>query len=80
MILLVIYRTNIQSRALVDVFMDKRIPFVVKDSIVTIYDHWASQDILAYLRLCLDPKFNKDFVRIINKPFRYISKEKVLTQ
>ena len=32
----VIYRTNIQSRALVDVFMDKRIPFVVKDSKVTI--------------------------------------------
>ena len=32
----VIYRTNIQSRALVDVFMDRRIPFVIKDSIVTI--------------------------------------------
>ena len=41
----VIYRTNIQSRALVDVFMDMRIPFVIKDSIVTIYDHWAARDI-----------------------------------
>ena len=30
--------------------MDMRIPFVVKDSIVTIYDHWAAQDILAYLK------------------------------
>ena len=27
----VIYRTNIQSRALVDVFMDMRIPFVIRD-------------------------------------------------
>ncbi len=73
----VIYRTNIQSRALVDVFMDMRIPFIVKDSIITIYDHWASQDILAYLRIGVNPDSNKDWVRIINKPFRYISKEHV---
>ncbi len=73
----VIYRTNIQSRALVDIFMDMRIPFVVKDSVITIYDHWASQDILAYLRIALNAKSNKDWVRIINKPFRYISKDNV---
>ncbi|WP_343101661.1 ATP-dependent helicase [Romboutsia sp. MSSM.1001216sp_RTP31141st1_G3_RTP31141_220114] len=73
----VIYRTNIQSRALVDVFMDMRIPFIVKDSIITIYDHWAAQDILAYLRIGVNPDSNKDWVRIINKPFRYISKEHV---
>lgn len=73
----VIYRTNIQSRALVDVFMDMRIPFVVKDAIVTIYDHWASQDILAYLRIGLNPNSNKDWVRIINKPFRYISRDSI---
>ena len=42
----VIYRTNIQSRALVDVFMDMRIPFVIRDSVVTIYDHWAAKDII----------------------------------
>jgi len=71
----VIYRTNIQSRALVDVFMDMRIPFVVKDSIITIYDHWAAQDILSYLRLGLNPNSNKDWIRIINKPFRYISRD-----
>ena len=71
----VIYRTNIQSRALVDVFMDMRSPFVVKDSIVTIYDHWAAQDILAYLRIGVNPNSNKDWIRIINKPFRYISKD-----
>lgn len=71
----VIYRTNIQSRALVDVFMDMRIPFVVKDSIVTIYDHWAAQDILSYLKIGVNPNSNKDWIRIINKPFRYISKD-----
>ena len=73
----VIYRTNLQSRALVDVFMDMRIPFVIRDSVVTIYDHWAAKDILSYLKLVIDPDSNEDWIRIINKPFRYISRESI---
>ena len=73
----VIYRTNLQSRALVDVFMDMRIPFVIRDSVVTIYDHWAAKDILSYLKLSIDPDSNEDWIRIINKPFRYISRESI---
>lgn len=71
----VIYRTNIQSRALVDVFMDMRIPFTIKDSIVTIYDHWAARDILSYLKIAVKKHTNEDWIRIINKPFRYISRD-----
>ncbi|MGM9531143.1 3'-5' exonuclease, partial [Intestinibacter sp.] len=73
----VIYRTNLQSRALVDVFMDMRIPFVIRDSVVTIYDHWAAKDILSYLKLVIDPDSNEYWIRIINKPFRYISRESI---
>ena len=73
----IIYRTNIQSRALVDVFMDMRIPFVVKDTVATIYDHWASKDIISYLKIAINPNSNKDWIRIINKPFRYISKDSI---
>lgn len=73
----VIYRTNLQSRALVDVFMDMRIPFVIRDSVVTIYDHWVAKDILSYLRIVLNPDSNEDWIRIINKPFRYISRESI---
>ena len=70
-----IYRTNIQSRALVDVFMDMRIPFTIKDSIVTIYDHWVARDILSYLKIAVRQHANEDWIRIINKPFRYISRD-----
>ena len=73
----VIYRTNIQSRALVDVFMDMRIPFTIKDSIVTIYDHWAAKDILSYLKISVRQNSNEDWIRIINKPFRYISRDNI---
>lgn len=70
----VIYRTNIQSRALVDAFMNMRIPFIVKDAAVTIYNHWAVSDIMAYLRLSLNPDIPADWERIINRPLRYIPK------
>ena len=73
----VIYRTNIQSRALVDVFMDMRIPFTIKDSIVTIYDHWAAKDILSYLKISVRKNTNEDWIRIINKPFRYVSRDNI---
>ena len=70
----IIYRTNIQSRAFIDAFMNLRIPFTVKDAVVTIYNHWAVNDIMAYLRLSLDPDRANDWERIINRPLRYIPK------
>lgn len=75
----VIYRTNRQARAFVDAFMDLRIPFVLKDSPKSIYDHWVSLDIISYLRLATRIGQNNDWLRIINKPFRYISKSAVKT-
>ncbi len=70
----VIYRTNIQSRALVDAFMDLNIPFHVRDESPSIYDHWVAKDILAYFRLALDGTNKASFERIINKPKRYLNK------
>ena len=71
----VIYRTNRQARAFVDAFMDKRIPFILKDAPKTIYDHWVSLDIIAYLRIAMEIGSGGDWARVINKPFRYISKK-----
>lgn len=73
----VIYRTNIQSRALIDVFMDMNIPFIVRDSVITIYDHWIAKDIISYLKISIDMNLKEEFSRVINRPFRYISKENI---
>ncbi|SHH25210.1 ATP-dependent helicase [Tepidibacter thalassicus] len=73
----VIYRTNIQSRALIDVFMDMNIPFMIRDTVVSIYDHWVVKDIISYLKVSIDNTLKEEFFRIINKPFRYISKESI---
>lgn len=73
----VIYRTNRQARAFVDVFMDKRIPFVIKDNPKSLYDHWVCVDLISYLKIAVGIGNNDDWARIINRPFRYVSKENV---
>jgi DNA helicase-2/ATP-dependent DNA helicase PcrA len=72
----VIYRVNIQARAFADAFLQANIAYRVRDEAPVIYEHWVAQDIFAYLRLSVNrpPGFNPDELRIINKPFRYISK------
>ncbi|MDR1914902.1 MAG: ATP-dependent helicase [Clostridiales bacterium] len=69
----VVYRTNIQSRAIVDAFLNSHIPYKIKDEIPSIYEHWIAKDIYSYLRLTYDRKIDDYYLRIINKPSRYIS-------
>ncbi|MZQ75400.1 MAG: UvrD-helicase domain-containing protein [Peptoclostridium sp.] len=73
----VIYRTNTQSRALVDVFMDYNIPFSIADRVVSVYDHWAARDVISYLKIACGVGKIEDYARIVNRPFRYISREAV---
>lgn len=73
----IIYRNNIQSRAFVDILIDRRINFSVKDIPVTIYDHWACRDLISYFKIGIEKSRNEDWVRIINKPFRYISRDSI---
>lgn len=70
----IIFRNNLQSRAIVSALMDRNIPFVLKDITSSIYDHYVAKDILSYLKLSIDRKENNLLLRIFNKPNRYISK------
>ena len=70
----IIYRTNMQARAIVDALMDYNIAYQFKDKIFNIYEHWIVKDIKAYLTLAINKKENDSFLRIINKPKRYFSK------
>ena len=68
----VVYRTNMQAIPLIDVFMDMRIPFQIRDEAPGIYEHWITGDICAYFRLAHNRADNEAFERIANKPKRYI--------
>lgn len=70
----VIFRTNIQARAVVDALMDMNIPFYLQDHIPSLYDHWIAKDMIAYFNLAQNTQDDSAILRIINKPKRYISK------
>lgn len=70
----ILYRTNMESRSITDVFFKRSIPFRLLDKGYNFFQHFVCRDILDYMYLSLDTRNRKAFLRIINKPFRYISK------
>ncbi|MGM9973847.1 MAG: ATP-dependent helicase [Clostridiaceae bacterium] len=74
----VLFRTNQEARAIIDSFIRNKIPFVLLDKEYNFFDHFICKDIIAYLKLSIDSRDRDSFIRIINKPFRYISKTALL--
>lgn len=70
----VLFRTNLESRGIIDAFLKKDIPFKLLDKQYDFFEHFICKDILAYLKLSIDTTDKESFMRIINKPFRYIGK------
>ena len=70
----VLYRTNMQSRSIIDGFIRNKIPFKLLDGEYNFYEHFICKDLAAYLNLSIDPTDKESFFRVINKPFRYVSK------
>ncbi|MGH4139829.1 ATP-dependent helicase [Clostridium sp.] len=70
----ILYRTNVECRSIIDIFIKKRIPFKLLDREYDFFQHFICKDIIAYLKLSIDSSDKFSFLRIINKPFRYISK------
>ncbi len=71
--LVILYRTNAQSRAIEDELRKNNIPYKIVGG-VKFYDRKEIKDILSYLRLIVNPKDNLSFERIINFPARGIGK------
>jgi DNA helicase II / ATP-dependent DNA helicase PcrA len=71
----VLFRTNIQPRALVEKMMEYNIPFHMRDRIPNLYEHWIAQDIIAYIKLAAGERERRHFLQIANRPNRYMSRE-----
>lgn len=71
----ILYRTNLQPRLMTEMLMQYNIPFVMKDNIPNLYDHWIARDIKSYLRLSTGMAKRGDLLRICNRPNRYIKRE-----
>ncbi len=67
----ILYRTNAQSRAIEDALRKKDIPYRIYGGL-SFYQRKEIKDVLAYLRLIVNPKDEESLVRIINYPARGI--------
>ena len=70
----VMYRTNAQSRAMEQAFVNAAVPYVLVGG-VGFYKRREVKDLLAYLRLIHNPDDRVSFERIINVPARGIGKK-----
>jgi DNA helicase-2/ATP-dependent DNA helicase PcrA len=72
----VLYRTNAQSRAFEEVFLRRGIPYQLVGGL-RFYDRREVKDVLAYLRLCVNPRDAVSFARVVNTPRRKIGDRSV---
>lgn len=73
----VIYRTNVESRSISDELIRRKVPFRFLDKEYNFFEHFICQDIISYFKLSINPHDFNSFKRVINKPFRYISKQNI---
>lgn len=71
----VLYRTNTIPRVLVEKLMEYNVPFKMKDALPNIYEHFIAKNILAYINIAMGSRERADFLQIINRPKRYISRQ-----
>lgn len=76
----VLYRTNSGPRTLMEALMVDNIPFRTRDRVPNLYDHWISQNIIAYIRMAMGDMSRSGFLRIMNRPKRYISRASLMSE
>lgn len=72
----VLYRTNFQSRAIEEAFLNFDVPYQLLGT--KFFERKEVKDVLSYLRLALNPGSNADLARVVNEPARGIGKVTLL--
>lgn len=71
----ILYRTNPVILPMVRFLIQYNIPFTLRDGIPNIFEHWVAKDFFAYMDVALGSRKRSDFLRIMNKPKRYIGRD-----
>lgn len=75
----VLYRTNVDARAMSELMTEYQIPFVMKEHLNNIYEHFIALDMISYFRLSQGEYDRKYFLQIANRPNRYLTRESMKT-
>ena len=74
-----LYRTNAGPRVMAEQLIRINMPFSMDEVMPNIYEHWIAGDILTYMLMAQGSRSRGDFLRIINRPKRYIARQ-ILTE
>jgi len=72
----IIYRTNAQTRALEEALVRAKVPYRIFGGL-KFFDRKEIKDILAYVRLLMNPADNQAFQRVVNTPPRGIGAQAI---
>ena len=70
-----ICRTNFECAIWAQILRKSGVPFYMKETPKNPFRHFVIQDIMAYLALAQGDRLRKHFLRIINRPVRYLKRE-----
>ncbi|HIS27118.1 MAG TPA: ATP-dependent helicase [Candidatus Pullilachnospira intestinigallinarum] len=71
----VLFRTNVGSRMTVERLMEYNLPFTMRDVLPNLYEHWLTKNMIAYMHLAMGGRRREDFLAVMNRPNRYLSRE-----
>lgn len=73
----ILFRTNTEARVMAETMMEYSLPFLMKEKLPNLYDHFIAQDLQTYMKMALGSRARRDFLKIMNRPNRYISRDSV---
>lgn len=76
----VLYRTNTDAGPISQKLLEYNVPFVMKDAVPNLFEHWIAKHIRAYLKCAMGSRARQDYLQILNRPKRYIGRECLDTQ
>lgn len=74
-----LFRTNMDASYLAELLLREKIPYQMKEKPYNPYEHFISKDFLHYLHLKEGDIQMEEFVPVMNRPVRYISRDAIDT-
>ena len=71
----ILLQTNQEAESLITALMEYQIPFTMKEQLPNLYRHWICRNLLAYLHMAAGDRSRKNFLELMNRPNRYISRD-----
>ncbi len=72
----VLTRTNAQLSIFYDILDSAQIPCIYREAVPNLYRHWVAKDLLAYLKAAAGLATEEEYIRIMNRPNRFLSRKR----